>query len=113
MNCKRISMGAVAVNGHLYVCGGSVGLTGLESGLNTVERFDPGENRWSMVSNMTEHRSSAGFVTLQGKIYALGGRNGRSIFNSVEMLDTVTGVWVETVPMLSKRCGLGAATLHG
>ena len=113
MNCKRIFAGAVAVNGHLYVCGGSDGLTGLESGLNTVERFDPGENRWSMVSNMTEHRSSAGFVTLQGKIYALGGRNGRSIFNSVEMLDTVTGVWVETVPMLSKRCGLGAATLHG
>ena len=52
-------------------------------------------------------------VTLLGKIYALGGHNGLSIFDSVEMLDTVTGVWAETVPMLSKRCRLGVATLHG
>ena len=109
MNCKRSAVGAVAVNDHLYVCGGFDGL----SSLDTVERFDPGENGWSMVSNMTKHRSAAGVVTLLGKIYALGGHNGLSIFDSVEMLDTVTGVWAETVPMLSKRCRLGVATLHG
>ena len=62
---------------------------------------------------MTKHRSAAGVVTLFGKIYALGGHNGLSIFDSVEMLDTVSGVWTETVPMLSKRCRLGVATLHG
>ena len=109
MNCKRSAVGAVAVNDHLYVCGGFDGL----SSLDTVERFDPAENGWSMVSNMTKHRSAAGVVTLLGKIYALGGHNGLSIFDSVELLDTVTGVWAETVPMLSKRCRLGVATLHG
>ena len=41
-------MGAVAVGDHLYVCGGFDGL----SSLDTVERFDPEENTWSMVSKM-------------------------------------------------------------
>ena len=61
----------------------------------------------------SQHRSAAGVVQLLGKMYALGGHNGLSIFDSVELLDTVTGVWAETVPMLSKRCRLGVATLHG
>ena len=66
MNCKRSAVGAVAVGDHLYVCGKiskdavvddddldghnvSGGFDGLSS-LDTVERFDPEENKWSMVS---------------------------------------------------------------
>ena len=58
------------------------------SSLDTVERFDPDENTWSMVSNMTKHRSAAGVVTLLGKIYALGGHNGLSIFDRLVLLNT-------------------------
>jgi hypothetical protein len=32
-----------------------------------------------------QHRSAAGLVQLSGKIYALGGHNGLSIFDSVEV----------------------------
>ena len=67
MNCKRSAVGAVAVGDHLYVCGELIlsptwqsaqldlsttlsgGFDGLSS-LDTVERFDPDENTWSMVS---------------------------------------------------------------
>ena len=77
------------------------------SSLDTVERFDPDENTWSMVSvvlgsvgsvimrlvttqvsNMTKHRSAAGVVTLLGKIYALGGHNGLSIFDRLVLFNT-------------------------
>ena len=58
------------------------------SSLDTVERFDPDENTWSMVSNMTKHRSAAGVVTLLGKIYALGGHNGLSIFDRLVLCNT-------------------------
>ena len=78
------------------------------SSLDTVERFDPDENTWSMVSvvlacvgsvagvmtlvtaqvsNMTKHRSAAGVVTLLGKIYALGGHNGLSIFDRLVLFN--------------------------
>ena len=52
-------------------------------------------------------------VQLYGNIYALGGHNGLSIFESVEVYDPATNEWDETVPMLNKRCWLGVATLGG
>ena len=55
----------------------------------------------------------SGVVQLYGKIYALGGHNGLSIFDSVESYDVNTDRWTEVVPMLSKRCRLGVATLGG
>ena len=42
----------------------------------------------AQVSNMTKHRSAAGVVTLLGKIYALGGHNGLSIFDRLVLLNT-------------------------
>ena len=57
----------------------------------------------------SQHRSAAGVVQLLGKMYALGGHNGLSIFDSVEEYDTQTECWAETVPMLSKRCRLGVS----
>ncbi len=43
-----------------------------------------------------QHRSAAGVVQLCGKIYALGGHNGLSIFDSVEVrqIGTLCGVFV-------------------
>lgn len=53
---------------------------------------------------MNKHRSAAGVVALDNLIYALGGHDGLSIFDSVEKYDPQTGVWSVGVPMLSKRC---------
>ena len=50
---------------------------------------------------------------LEGKIYALGGHNGLSIFESVEFYDSRKGIWEECRAMLSKRCRLGVAALNG
>ena len=62
-------------------------------------------------------------VQLFGKIYVLGGYNYIYVkdlldtvqrpMDSVEVFDTQSGVWSESVPMLSKRFGLGVATLNG
>ena len=41
----------------------------------------------AQVSNMTKHRSAAGVVTLLGKIYALGGHNGLSIFDRLVLFN--------------------------
>ena len=54
MNCKRSAVGAVALGDHLYVCGGFDGI----SSLDTVERFDPEENTWTMMPSMTKVTTS-------------------------------------------------------
>lgn len=39
--------------------------------------------RWTMLSNMLKHRSASGVTVLDGEIYACGGHDGLSIFDSV------------------------------
>ena len=63
------------------------------SSLDTVERYDPDLDEWKNIARMNKNRSAAGVVHLDGKIYALGGHNGLSIFESVEFYDTRTGGW--------------------
>lgn len=36
-----------------------------------------------MISSMNKHRSAGGVVAFQGYVYALGGHDGLSIFDSV------------------------------
>ena len=73
-----------------FFCAFFQGFDGTSS-LNTVERYDPAEDTWSEVASMTKFRSAAGVVQLYGKIYALGGHNGLSIFESVECYDPGIG----------------------
>ena len=51
--------------------------------LNTVEKYDSDTNKWVMVTSMTMHRSAAGVVAFDGHVYAIGGHDGLSIFDSV------------------------------
>ena len=50
------AVGAVAVGDQLFVCGGFDGI----SSLDTVEKFDPMTNSWTLVASMTKNRSAAG-----------------------------------------------------
>lgn len=73
------ALGAVALGGKLFICGGYDGVTSL----NSVEVYDLNVDQWTMVSSMEKHRSAAGLVVLDAKIYAIGGHDGLSIFDSV------------------------------
>ncbi len=50
---------------------------------------------FTMLRYLFQHRSAAGVVQLCGKIYALGGHNGLSIFDSVEVrhIGTLCKLW--------------------
>ena len=75
------ALGAVALGGKVYICGGFDGM----SSLNSVEMYDPETDEWTMVSSMEKHRSAAGVVVLDNQIYAIGGHDGLSIFDSVSL----------------------------
>jgi len=48
---------------------------------------------------------------LPDQMYAVGGRKGDDVLNTVEMFDTWNGCWVTCPPMAVRRCGCAAATL--
>jgi kelch-like protein 18 len=67
------------------VCGGYDGV----SSLNSVETYDPAADQWTMISSMEKHRSASGVVVLNNQIYAIGGHDGLSIFDSVFVVSYV------------------------
>lgn len=50
---------------------------------------------------MCEKGSLAG-VSLNGKIFAIGGGNGCECFSEVEMFDPALGRWINSQPMFEK-----------
>lgn len=54
---------------------------------------------------MTTARSTVGVAILNGRLYAVGGRDGSSCLNSVERYDPHTNKWSVTCPMLKRRGG--------
>lgn len=51
----------VEAEGFLYAIGGNDG----SSSLNTVERFDPLNNKWMLITSMMLRRSSVGAAVLE------------------------------------------------
>ncbi|XP_071455717.1 kelch-like protein 18 [Hetaerina americana] len=74
---------------------------------------DEEDGKWEAVALMSKHRSAGGVVAFQGHIYALGGHDGLTIFDSVERYDPLRGQWKSVAPMSTRRCRLGAAALNG
>ncbi len=53
------------------------------------------ESEWSYVTPMREYRKNFSAVTVQGKIYVLGGENERGAVNTFEVYDTKKDSWSE------------------
>jgi kelch-like protein 20 len=59
----------------VVIVGGSDGT----SPLNSVERYDPRNNRWTAVAPMGTRRKHLGCAVYNNMIYAVGGRDGERV----------------------------------
>lgn len=88
------------------------GWVGAEIG-NTVERFDPDENKWEVVGNMAVSRYYFGCCEMQGLIYVVGGISNEGIeLCSFEVYDPLSKRWSPLPPMGTRRAYLGVAALN-
>jgi N-acetylneuraminic acid mutarotase len=122
MPVKRCSALAEVVDGKIYVIGG---LEPLENGRGTRvtglnQMYDPATDIWINRSPMPTTRNHAFSGVVDGKIYALGGRQGAgnipvtSNTDVVEVYDPVTDLWgLPKARMLMVRSGGGWATCGG
>ncbi|KAM5148903.1 actin-binding protein IPP [Mantella aurantiaca] len=101
----------------LYAIGGYTRLQGGRwsdsRALSCMERFDTFSQYWSTVSSLHRARSGTSAVTLEGRIYVLGGEKDSMIFDCVECYDPITKQWTAAPSMNQPRCGLGACACHG
>lgn len=61
--------------------------------LDTVEKYDPKQDKWTSVSTLNTPRSGACAVVLQQSIYVLGGSGRRGAMSSCEVFDARRNTW--------------------
>ncbi|OWF49315.1 kelch-like protein 10 [Mizuhopecten yessoensis] len=79
---------------------------------NIVETYDTRADKWIICDSKDEvPRAYHGTVTIDLKIFVIGGFDGTQYFNSVRCFDPVAKTWSEAAPMNSKRCYVSTAVL--
>lgn len=114
MPTARTGFATSVVNGKVFVIGGNIQLKRGEFGVlsaSTVEMYDPETDTWEQKANMPTARSGVSVSVVDGKIYAIGGTNLKTIqvprgysseseeLATVEMYDPVTDTWTQKADM--------------
>lgn len=67
--------------------------------MKSVDCYDPIEDCWVPIAEMSISRNSVGVGVLDGIIYAVGGSNESAIHKSVEAYNPTVGVWTSIADM--------------
>ena len=106
----RYGASCAVVADTMYVFGG-YGPSGIS---RSCFAYSFNEGTWSLKDSMATARQFTAAVTVNGKIYVIGGVNASlTDLTTVEMYDPATGVWSTKTPMLTGRGGLGASNIGG
>jgi N-acetylneuraminic acid mutarotase len=114
MNQSRGAHGAAVIGDRLYVVGGELDYA-LESlpAIATMEVYDFKTGEWSEGPAMPTARHHFGAAALDGKLYAVGGRDAGEIsLDAVERFDPATSRW-EALPPLPEGSGALTVTAAG
>jgi N-acetylneuraminic acid mutarotase len=107
-------VGIGATGGRLYVIGGY-----RQSGLSvwqpvaTVYAYDPATDSWVERAPMPTARGALSVTGHDGKLYAIGGYDGKANSAAVEVYDPARNLWVSRAPLPTPRDHLATATASG
>ena len=102
MMTRRLGVAVAVLHGYLYAIGGSDG----QNPLNSVERYDPQKNTWTVMAPMSTRRKHLGCAVYNNMIYAVGGRDDCTELSSAERYNPATNTWSPIVAMMSRRSGV-------
>lgn len=89
---KRRDFTLVTMGRKLFAVGGLHLINNEANYLNTVESYDPLENRWELKAPMNHRRCSHGSFVYEDRLYVIGGMCG-PLQSSVEYYDSTTNKW--------------------
>jgi N-acetylneuraminic acid mutarotase len=98
-------------NGSIYMIGGGCP-SHAYGAYSEVRRYDPATDTWSTVASMNEPRRGVAAVTLDDKVYAIGGGPYGGTSETVEVYDPNVGHWTYVSSMFIARSRHGACE-HG
>lgn len=98
-------MGVASVEGIIYSVGGQNGLDGASEVLRDyMYSYDPATDSWATLASLPEERSQMepGTFTVDGKIYAAGGRKPGNFHQDILEYDIATDAWSTLCTMPAK-----------
>ncbi|KAL9956368.1 hypothetical protein ACROYT_G037835 [Oculina patagonica] len=109
---KKVKLvGTATLQGFLYIAGGIEFTT--EQGrrrCDTVQRYNPLTNSWSLVAPLSSRRSSVCVVADAHYLYSIGGLGDDDFLSAVERYDPKLNSWTQMAPMSEKRgCACGVS----
>ncbi len=110
MPTARDTAGIAVLDGKIYVIGG---FNSQSRYLNSVEVYDPVEDKWEIKSSMNVPRRALGICQLNNRIYAIGGYNSEGDLGAVEVYDPLADEWGNKTDMTMKRSYLSVVTIRG
>ena len=122
MPTARYLMAAGAIDGKIYVVGGSTyhergGYERGKMGTNKLEVYDPATDTWTTKTNMPTERHQMAAGAIDGKLYVVGGWNthwrSEMGINKLEVYDPATDTWSTKANMPTSRDGPAAAAIDG
>ncbi|OQV21354.1 putative Kelch-like ECH-associated protein 1 [Hypsibius exemplaris] len=82
-------------------------------GLRPIGRYNPNDETWSPIADMSRARLGLGVASLNRLLYAVGGFDGVERLQCVECYDPDTNSWRSVAPMSTVRSGAGMVALDG
>ena len=112
MNSPRQWFGATSTNnGKIYVTGGSSFVKDPVM-LSSAEVYDTVSNKWTSLPNMDEKREGCAAVSIDGKVYVVGGYDEHQRYlASCEMFDPDTNRWTRLPAMTQSRSYCAACAI--
>nr|XP_057924827.1 kelch-like protein 33 [Doryrhamphus excisus] len=95
---SRFCHEVAVLQGKLYVIGGKK-YYGTGDTLQCVYRYDPLQNSWQRMADMTQKRNSFSAVVISGSIYAIGGHCDPEYIESVECFSPSANSWSMACPL--------------
>jgi DNA-binding CsgD family transcriptional regulator/N-acetylneuraminic acid mutarotase len=103
-------IGAVVVSGQFYVPGGK-SASGKAS--DELQIYNPIRNTWEQGARLPSAIYGYALATLDGKIYLIGGTNGKDILSTVYVYSPDTARWEQKTNMPTARAYASAAAVNG
>jgi len=100
----RHHAGIAVLDGFLYIIGGFA-----KSGfsvwhpVNTAYRFNPATQTWQECAPMPTSRGALGVTAYQGRLYAIGGYDGKQNTGVTEIYNPETDTWINAAPLSAPR----------
>lgn len=101
---------AVAIGGRLYVAGGE---RADGTPVATFEMYDTRTQRWEKLPDLQAARSRYACATVEGKLYVLGGWDGKNYNSDVFAFDPTSNTWTTLSPLPTPRRNASAAVVDG